>query len=153
MSEGSDDVFGLGADAVFAAPDADAAADVVTGGLSLPWPEGAFVDGIGNPGDGPYLAVVGVSAELEVDAAELCLFEVVWLVVEQDGVVVLWRCCYELREWETVGVGAVVTSDDAECAVDEDAVVDEHVDACVAEETACEGLLGIVFVVAEAGIY
>ena len=36
------------------------------------------------PRDGPYLAVVGVPAELEVDARLLSLLQVVRLVVEEN---------------------------------------------------------------------
>ncbi len=47
--EGNHDVFGLGADAELAAPNAETATDVVAGGASLPGPEGAFVESIGQP--------------------------------------------------------------------------------------------------------
>ena len=45
----------------------------------------AFIEPVSDPRDGPYLTAVGVSAQLEVDAGTLCLFQVVWLVVENDG--------------------------------------------------------------------
>ena len=41
---------------------------------------------IGNPGDGPELSAMGVSAELEVDASGLGAVEMVGLVVEDDGI-------------------------------------------------------------------
>ncbi len=53
---------------------------------SLVTAESLFVDVFGNPTDGPYLSVVGVAAELEIDACSFGLFQVIGLVVEQDGV-------------------------------------------------------------------
>ena len=47
--EGCHDIFGLGADAELAAPDADAGGDVVVGVAALVVAPGAFVDGVGNP--------------------------------------------------------------------------------------------------------
>ena len=43
---------------------------------------------MGDERDGPHLSLVRVSAKLEVDAALLRQFQVVGLVVEQDGVFV-----------------------------------------------------------------
>ena len=43
--------------------------------------EGTLVDAFGNPGGGPHLTVVRMTAELEVDALTLGLLQVVGLVV------------------------------------------------------------------------
>ena len=44
-----------------------------------------LIDMVGNPGDGPYLSAMGVTAELEVSTSLLGTVEVVGLVVEKDG--------------------------------------------------------------------
>ena len=80
-----DQIFGAGAEADFGAPEAQAGGDVVLGlaaGVAAP---GFFVEGVGDPGRGPDLAVVGVAAELEVDAGLFGFFKMVRLVVEQNG--------------------------------------------------------------------
>jgi hypothetical protein len=43
--------------------------------------KGTLVDGISNPGEGPYLSVMGVTTELEVHMMALCLFQMIGLVV------------------------------------------------------------------------
>jgi hypothetical protein len=48
--------------------------------------EGTFVDMFRNPRNGPYLPVMGVTAELEVDMLLLSLFQMVRLMDKQDAV-------------------------------------------------------------------
>ena len=43
--------------------------------------KGTFVDAFRNPRDGPYLTMMGVAAELEINMLSLGLFEVVGLMV------------------------------------------------------------------------
>ena len=83
--DGEDDVFRTGADAELAAPDAEARGYVVVRPAAAVAAEGALVDVFRNPRNGPNLSVVGVTAELEVDALLLGLLQVVGLVVEEDG--------------------------------------------------------------------
>jgi hypothetical protein len=49
---------------------------------SLVQSESTFVDAFRNPGDGPYLSVMGVSAELEVDVLLFSLFQMEGLMVQ-----------------------------------------------------------------------
>ena len=78
-------VFRTSADAELATPNAHARTDVVLGIALAEWTEGILVDGIGYPGDRPHLPVVGMTAELEVDAVLLSLFQMVRLMVEEDS--------------------------------------------------------------------
>ena len=78
-------IFRTSADAELSAPNAHARTDVVLGIALAERTEGILVDGIGYPGDRPNLPVVGMTAELEVDAVLLSLFQVVRLVVEEDS--------------------------------------------------------------------
>ena len=70
--------------------------------------------------------MMGVTAELEVNAILLCLFQMIGLMVEEDGKILLAvddlrRCrivciClgYDFSDGFTMKVGAVVSSDDDE---------------------------------------
>ena len=78
------DIFGLGANAELAAPDAEAGGDVVAGLTTLVATPRAFVDTVGNPGDGPNLSPMGVPAQLEVDTSLLSILQVVGLVVKDN---------------------------------------------------------------------
>ena len=80
----SDDVFALGAYAELTTPNAKARGDIELSVASLVGAPRAFVDMIGDPGNGPYLSAMGVATELEVDACGLRLIEVVRLVIEYN---------------------------------------------------------------------
>ena len=82
------DVLRLRADAVFSAPDANTAGDVVAGAAPLMTTPRTLVESIGNPADWPHLATVCMAAELEVNACLLSKLKVVGLMVEEDGVYV-----------------------------------------------------------------
>ena len=158
MPDGSNDVLGLGADAELAAPDAEAGGDVVVSVSALVAAPRALVDVVSNPGDGPYLATVGVTAELEVYAGLLGMVKMVGLMVEQDGKRLPLLppkervFSYQFLEGLAAHVGAVVASDDGNARVDDGVVVDEKVDAGIAVELAGFGRTAIVLVVTEAGI-
>ena len=80
-----DQVLGTGADADFWAPDAQAGTHVI---LRTPPPvmsPGLLVQGIRHPGKGPHLSPVGMPAELKVNTGRLGLFQMVGLMVQQDG--------------------------------------------------------------------
>ena len=66
-------------------PDSKAGTYIVLRVSALMMAPGFFVQGIGNPGKGPYLAAVGVSAELEIDTGGFCLLQMVGLMVKDDG--------------------------------------------------------------------
>ena len=152
--DGGYDVFGTGADAELAAPDAETAADVVAGMAAAVLAEGTLVDGIGNPRDGPYLAVVGMAAELEIDTGLFGLFKVVGLVVEDDGIErrrLLAGCFHHLSQRLATQVGTVVTPDDHQVA-DGGSGIPKQVDAGIAIELQGIGLAAVVLVVAQAGI-
>ncbi len=150
--ERCDDILRLGSDAEFSAPDAEAGGYVVAGLSALVAAPRTLVEGISDPRDGPYLSAVGMAAELEVDAGLLGVFEIVGLVVEQDGVLPPVDFCRESGHTAAALVGAVVASDDDEGAIDYGRFVAEQVDAGIPVELACEGFPGVVFVVAQAGI-
>ena len=78
--------------------------------------EGTFVDTVRNPGDGPYLPVVGMTAELEVHLLALRLFQVVGLVVQQNAVFPSVGFLHQHPQRVAVAVGAVVAADDADVA-------------------------------------
>ncbi len=79
-----DQIFGLGAEAEFWAPDAEAGGDVVCRGAFMVGAPRFFVHEVGQEGDGPDLAAVGMAAELEVDFGGFGLFEPIGLVVDED---------------------------------------------------------------------
>ncbi len=114
---------------------------------------------------------MGVAAELEVDVGLLGQFEVVGLVVEQDGEDFLrrgsWRrcggeggvgselgmgLCRQFLDRLAVEVGAVVAPDDDEGAVYHGRGVAEEVDAGLAEKPLGFGTAAVVFMVAQTGI-
>ncbi len=149
--DGHDDVFRACADAELAAPDAHAAADVIGGVAPFVIAEGALVDALGDPRDGPYLSVMGVSAELEVDVLSLSLFQMVGLMVQEDAVFAEVGLLHDDTQRIAVYVGAVVASDDAEVA-DYFARVLQQMDAGLLIELLGFGLTAIELVVAQTGI-
>ena len=48
-------------------------------------PEGLFIQEVRHKTEGPYLTVMGVPAELEIDSGLLGLLQVIGLMVKQDG--------------------------------------------------------------------
>ena len=62
-------------------PDAHTRTDVITGIASPPRTIGALIKGLRYPGDRPQLAMMGVSAELEIHARALRFLQMVGLVV------------------------------------------------------------------------
>ena len=152
-----DQIFGAGAEADFGAPEAKAGGDVVLGlaaGVAAP---GFFVEGVGDPGRGPDLAVVGVAAELEVDAGLFGFFKMVRLVVEQNGESCRLRQLRMLRQLRqllqglSAGVRSVVAADEADSGHVK-AFVLQHRDAGFGVELFGAGEVAVVLVVAWDGV-
>ena len=76
----------LGTDTELTTPDAKARGYVELGVATLVTAPRAFVDTISDPGDGPNLATMGMSAELEIDTSSLNTIQVVGLMIEHNGV-------------------------------------------------------------------
>ena len=78
-------VLGAGTNADLGSPDAQARTHIVAGASTLVMAPGLLIHGVGEPVAGPDLSTVCVAAELEVNARSLGLFQVVGLVVQEDG--------------------------------------------------------------------
>lgn len=153
--KGGDDIFGSGAYAELAAPDAHSRTHVILCAPLAERPEGVFVERVGNPRHGPHLPAMRVSAELEVDSAPLRLLKMIGLVVEQDAEVALLvdgSFCHYLRKRQTAEVGAVVAPDDAEVA-EACHTVAQQVYAGFLVEALGLWLAAVILVVAQAGIH
>ena len=72
-----------GADADFRAPDAQAGADVVASVATGVMAPGFLEHGIGDPGNRPELAAMGMSAELEIHSGLLGFLQMEGLMVQQ----------------------------------------------------------------------
>ena len=112
-------------------------------------PPGFLKDGVGHPGEGPYLAAVGVAAELEVHAGILGLLKAVGLVVQEDGEAA--KGIGQLPDGLPVGIAPVVPADDGDAAKPGHGVPQEG-DSGAGEERL--GLLRVadVLVVAQDGV-
>ena len=95
---------------------------------------------------------MGVTAELEVNTMTLSLFQMVGLVVEQNGELLPVCLLHEDTQGVTVYVHAVVTSDNAEVVYHCDTVL-QQMDAGIVIELTCGWLATIIFVITDAGIY
>lgn len=84
LLERQHDVLRLCADTELGTPDADAAGNVKSSIALRERTIGAFVDGILNPRDGPHLAVMRMTAELEIDSGFCRPLKVIGLVVEEE---------------------------------------------------------------------
>ena len=108
------------ADAEFSAPDANSTCHVKLGSSSLAESVSILVHSVFYPADGPHLSVVGVSAELEVHACLFGEFQIVGLVVEENGersLSSLWKgFLRELCNRLAPAVHSVVAPDDGEIA-------------------------------------
>ena len=104
--------------------------------------------------------MVGMSAKLEVDAVLLCLFQVVRLVVEEDGELLVCllvgkrsqafaflRLSDDFRNGLAMRVGLVVTSDDGDVANSRHAVT-KQVDTCLPIEFSGLGFATVVLMIA-----
>jgi len=105
-----DKILRPGADADLRAPDPKAGTYVIAGMAAPMVPPCLFVHGVRGPGNGPDLAVVGMAAELEINPCCFSLFQMVWLMIQQDRET-LQRVGKSLKGLP-VRVGAVVAADD-----------------------------------------
>ena len=80
-----DNILRPGTDAEFAAPDTEAGGNVIPRRTPLMGAIGLLVHHIRDPVAGPDLPVMRVPAELEVDAASFGFFQMIGLMVQQDG--------------------------------------------------------------------
>ena len=94
---------------------------------------------------------MGVTAELEVNALTFSLFQMVWLVVEQNGELLLVSLLHEDSQGVAVYVHTVVASDDAEIT-HHDGTVLQQVDAGIVIELPCGQFVAEILVIADTGI-
>ena len=73
-------------------------------------PVSLFVQDVRNPVGRPYLAVVRVPAELEIDTTPFRLFQVIGLMVEEDGEQRVGRD--QIRQRTARSVAPIVATDD-----------------------------------------
>ena len=77
----SNHVFRTGTNTELSAPNTKARTDIEASIVTLILTEGTFVDRLSNPGNRPYLSVVGMPAKLEINASCCRTVKVVGLMV------------------------------------------------------------------------
>ena len=81
---------------------------------------------IGDPGDGPYLSAMGVSAKLEVNAGSLCALQMIGLMVENNGVKRMRRGrSHEVLQWFATYVSTVIAPNNNDAAINDGSIVYE----------------------------
>jgi hypothetical protein len=115
------------------------------------WAKGTLVDGIRYPGDGPYLPMMGMAAELEVYMLTLSLIQMEGLMVEQNAIFTPVCLLHYHTQRVAMLIGSVIAPDDTQVAHHRSAIL-KQVDASVLIEALSARLSAIILVIAQTSI-
>lgn len=84
IANNSNHILRTGSDAELTTPDTHTRTDIETSVVQLVLTKSTLVDGLRDPGDGPHLAVMGMTTKLEIDTGRCCTVQMVGLVVKNN---------------------------------------------------------------------